>query len=68
MADKMVELGFTDYGYEYINIDDCWPAKERDPATGKLVPDPERFPSGIKALVDYVRHLMNHFSARAYTL
>ena len=34
---------------------DCWAAKERD-ANGKLQPDPKRFPSGIKALADYVRH------------
>jgi hypothetical protein len=42
-----------DAGYEYIIIDDCWLSHERD-AQGKLQPDPERFPSGIKALADYV--------------
>ena len=56
MADKMVELNLKAYGYEYVNIDDCWPAKERDPETGKLVADPDRFPSGISALADYVRN------------
>ncbi|KAK7097796.1 hypothetical protein V1264_004724 [Littorina saxatilis] len=54
MADKMVELNLKAYGYEYVNIDDCWPAKERDPETGKLVADPDRFPSGISALADYM--------------
>ena len=53
MADLMVSEGFKDAGYEYVNIDDCWPAKERD-ANGKLVADPVRFPSGMKALADYV--------------
>ena len=52
-ADKLVELGLRDLGYVYVNIDDCWMAKERD-KNGRLVPDPDRFPSGMKALADYV--------------
>ena len=39
--------------YVYVNIDDCWPEKERD-AEGRVVPDQKRFPSGFKALADYV--------------
>ncbi|KAF4529004.1 hypothetical protein B566_EDAN017433 [Ephemera danica] len=53
MADLMVEDGYLAAGYRYINIDDCWMSKDRD-ANGNLQPDPERFPSGIKALADYV--------------
>lgn len=53
MADRLAEDGWRDLGYKYINIDDCWSAKQRD-AAGRLVPDPERFPRGIKALADYV--------------
>jgi len=53
MADAMVSTGMKDAGYEYVNIDDCWPSKQRD-ANGKLVADPDRFPSGMKALADYV--------------
>ncbi|MFE2358458.1 NPCBM/NEW2 domain-containing protein [Streptomyces parvulus] len=53
MADLFVERGLKDAGYEYINLDDCWALPERD-AEGKLVPDPERFPHGIKAVADYV--------------
>ncbi|NXU70882.1 NAGAB acetylgalactosaminidase, partial [Oreotrochilus melanogaster] len=53
MADRLAEDGWRELGYEYINIDDCWSAKQRD-AAGRLVSDPERFPSGIKALADYV--------------
>lgn len=52
MADAMVTSGMKDAGYEYIVIDDCWQVK-RD-AEGNIVPDPERFPSGMKALADYV--------------
>lgn len=53
MADLLVSEGYRDVGYEYINIDDCWMAKERA-ANGSLIGDPDRFPSGIKALADYV--------------
>ncbi len=51
-ADSMVRLGLKDVGYEYVNIDDCWHGK-RD-AAGNIQPDPVRFPSGMKALADYV--------------
>lgn len=51
-ADAMVKIGLKDAGYQYINIDDCWHG-QRD-ANGNIQPDPQRFPSGIKALADYV--------------
>ncbi|QJD99768.1 glycoside hydrolase family 27 protein [Massilia forsythiae] len=51
-ADAMVKLGLKDVGYQYINIDDCWHGS-RD-ADGNMRPDPQRFPSGMKALADYV--------------
>ncbi|XP_045204113.2 alpha-N-acetylgalactosaminidase-like [Mercenaria mercenaria] len=56
MADLMVKEGYKDAGYEYIMIDDCWLAKNRT-KLGKLQPDPDRFPSGIRALADYVHNL-----------
>ncbi len=52
-ADTMVANGMKAAGYEYVNIDDCWLEKERD-ADGNLVPDPTKFPDGIKAVADYV--------------
>ena len=52
-ADAMVSTGMRDAGYKYLNIDDCWMAKERD-VNGDLQADPDRFPHGIKALADYV--------------
>ncbi|MDE6054121.1 MAG: glycoside hydrolase family 27 protein [Lachnospiraceae bacterium] len=52
-VDSMKEQGFLEAGYEYVVIDDCWSLKERD-SEGKLVADPEKFPSGIKALADYI--------------
>ena len=52
MADAMVSSGMKDAGYEYVVIDDCWQVS-RD-ANANIVADPQRFPSGIKALADYV--------------
>lgn len=52
-ADAMVSTGLRDAGYVYINIDDGWMAKERD-ADGNLVPDPVKFPNGMKVVVDYI--------------
>lgn len=52
-ADVLVSSGLADAGYEYVNIDDCWSLRERD-TDGRLVPDPEKFPSGISGVADYV--------------
>ncbi|KAL0478270.1 alpha-galactosidase [Acrasis kona] len=42
------------FGYQYVNIDDCWSLKSnRDPVTNEMIPDPVRFPRGIKFLADY---------------
>ena len=69
MADAMAASGMADAGYEYIVIDDCWQV-DRD-ADGNIVPDPERFPSGMKALADYIHSLGLKFGiyscAGAYT-
>ena len=53
-ADAMVASGLKDAGYEYLVIDDCWSKYERDPETGKIVPDPEKFPHGMRYVSDYV--------------
>lgn len=53
IADTMVNKGYRDAGYEYLIIDDCWSLKERD-SSGNLVPDPEKFPNGMKAIADYI--------------
>jgi len=51
-ADAIVNSGMKDAGYLYVNIDDCWHG-ERD-SLGFIHPDPDRFPSGMKALADYI--------------
>ncbi|RMB83164.1 NPCBM/NEW2 domain-containing protein [Streptomyces shenzhenensis] len=53
IADLFVAKGLKDAGYQYVNLDDCWALPSRD-ANGRLVPDPVRFPGGIKAVADYV--------------
>jgi alpha-galactosidase len=50
-ADALVATGMKDAGYQYVVIDDCWQVR-RDGA-GSIVADPDRFPSGMKALADY---------------
>ncbi len=52
VADAMVASGMKDAGYIYVNIDDCWHG-ERD-SLGFIHPDSSRFPSGMKALADYI--------------
>jgi alpha-galactosidase len=55
-ADYFVSSGLKAAGYTYLNIDDCWMTKSRD-AAGRLVPDPVKFPDGIKGTADYVHSL-----------
>ena len=52
VADAIATNGMKDAGYQYVVIDDCWQVS-RD-ANGNIAADPKQFPSGIKALSDYV--------------
>jgi len=51
-ADQLVSSGMRDAGYVYLVIDDCWHG-ERD-SHGDIQADAKRFPSGIRALAEYV--------------
>ena len=51
-ADALVASGLRDAGYRYVNLDDCWHGARDE--RGDIQPDPERFPSGMKALGDYL--------------
>lgn len=53
-ADIIVSSGLKDAGYEYIVLDDGWMVKDHRDKNGDLVPDPVKFPHGMKALIDYV--------------
>jgi len=51
-ADAIVSTGLAAAGYKYVNLDDCWQVS-RD-ADGIIQPDPHAFPSGMRALADYI--------------
>ncbi|PVI01550.1 glycoside hydrolase family 27 protein [Periconia macrospinosa] len=55
----IVSLGLKDLGYNYVNIDDCWSNKthQRDNSTGRIQPDYNKFPGGIKRLADDIHDL-----------
>ena len=50
-ADAFISTGLYKYGYQYVNIDDCW-AESRD-SQGIVHPDPVAFPD-MAGLVQYV--------------
>lgn len=67
IGDIMVKSGMRDAGYTLLNIDDCWPKNPHKAAGGKcnaqcrenardsegnIIPDPHKFPQGIRALSD----------------
>lgn len=54
IADAMVSSGMKDAGYVYLNLDDNWMANPARDSNKNLIADPKRFPSGMKALADYV--------------
>lgn len=51
-VDAMVELGLTEAGYGFINIDDGY-FGGRD-ADGNIISHGERFPSGMKHMAEYI--------------
>lgn len=53
VADELVAGGYKEAGYTYVCIDDGW-STHRDPVTKQLVADPAKFPSGMKAVAEYV--------------
>ena len=52
VTDAMATNGMKEAGYQYVLIDDCWQVSRDE--NGFIVADPQRFPSGMKALADYV--------------
>ena len=46
------QYAFLHRRYNYLNVDDAWSAKKR--VGGRLVAHKRRFPSGMKALGDYI--------------
>ncbi len=52
IADAMVTSDMRDAGYTYVVIDDCWQTGRQD--DGTIIADSVKFPSGMRALIDYV--------------
>ena len=51
-ADAMVESGLAAASYQYIFIDDLWQGGRDN--HNNIIPDPKKFPNGMKAVADYV--------------
>ncbi|MFJ8630718.1 glycoside hydrolase family 27 protein [Streptomyces sp. NPDC093568] len=54
VADKLVSSGLRDSGYDIVWLDGGWQADNPRDAQGRLTAHPDRFPSGIPALVSYL--------------
>ncbi|MFF7190161.1 glycoside hydrolase family 27 protein [Streptomyces sp. NPDC008222] len=54
VADRLVSSGLRDSGYDIVWLDGGWQADNPRDAQGRLVANPDRFPSGIPALVSYL--------------
>lgn len=55
-AQTLLTSGLKDAGYEYVVIDDCWALRERG-KDDKLIPDPEKFPHGMKYVADELHRM-----------
>jgi Alpha galactosidase A/Carbohydrate binding module (family 35)/Alpha galactosidase C-terminal beta sandwich domain len=57
-ADALASSGLKDHGFVYVNLDDFWQKCDSNgfvvDSFGRWVPDSGKFPSGIKALADYI--------------
>ena len=53
VAQALIDSGLAAAGYSMVALDDCWEATERD-AAGMIQPDPDRFPSGMAALGEWL--------------
>eukprot|EP00656_Telonema_subtile_P056352 TRINITY_DN8981_c0_g1_i1.p1 TRINITY_DN8981_c0_g1~~TRINITY_DN8981_c0_g1_i1.p1 ORF type:complete len:454 (-),score=82.97 TRINITY_DN8981_c0_g1_i1:294-1655(-) len=69
-AQQMADTGFVKAGYNYLLLDDGWPAclqynpegfctapHPRDPDTGRIVVDKHKFPHGLKPVIDQIHAL-----------
>ena len=51
IADFFVSSGLHKNGYEYVNTDEGWETKQRDPKTGELQWSPQAYPSGLPTFI-----------------
>ncbi|OBZ70806.1 putative alpha-galactosidase B [Grifola frondosa] len=60
-ANQFLSLGLKAAGYQYPNIDDWWSLTTRDALTGRIVPDPTKFPGGISGVLSQIHALAFSF-------
>jgi alpha-galactosidase len=53
VATGFIESGLAQLGYTHMNLDDSWELMNRS-ASGALVPNPAKFPGGVRALRDWL--------------
>jgi alpha-galactosidase len=59
-ADLLASSGLLANGFKYLLIEDCWQVieiisqLERDSASKRLKEDPNKFPSGLPNLINYI--------------
>jgi alpha-galactosidase len=54
VADRLVSTGMRDEGYKYLIIQECIVSAGHRAPDGTLLPDAQKFPSGLPALVAYI--------------
>ena len=64
-ADAMVRSGLLATGWNYVVLDDCWAARERNARDDSITWNRARFPSGIPALATWLH--ARHFRLGLYT-
>jgi alpha-galactosidase len=52
-VDLIISTGLAAKGYKYVNLDDCWQIA-RDPNTKEIIPNMNKFPSGMASLGEYI--------------
>ena len=53
-VDAFVSLELNKFGYEYINLDDCWQSPERSEEDNRIYPDVTKFPNGMESIATYI--------------
>jgi alpha-galactosidase len=53
-SERIVDLGLRDLGYRHVILDDCWQDESGRGTNGKLQPNLEKFPNGMKSVSDHL--------------
>jgi alpha-galactosidase len=56
-AQRIVDLGFKDLGYEYVVLDDGWSNGRNASNNNTLLPNLKKFPRGIAPMADEIHAL-----------